>query len=159
MQAPITAALQGAPTRPQRPAPPQPAPAMEQSNDSPQQQMPQQQLIDESGEGAALAAAIQRLVGERDQHRHQVVAQHAEIMGLRSANDELRKQNEAVTLLRDHYLRLVTEMLGQLKQIDSAITASVQKSLEATDQMQERESTLVSLARRLTPNRGAAKSE
>lgn len=108
-------------------------------------------------EGAVLHAAIQRLIGERNHHRNRAAAQDAEIMSLRSVNDELRTQNEAITLLRDHYLRLVTELLAQLKQIDAAIMESVQKTLDAAGKLEDRDATLISLARRLSPTRDADK--
>jgi|ERR1700675_3086490 chromosome segregation ATPase len=154
MQAsPVTAALQGAVSKiagTQGTAPLQSLPPKRPSGGD-----TQQQPLDDSGEGAVLHAAIQRLIGERDHHRSRAAAQDAEIMSLRSVNDELRTQNEAITLLRDHYLRLVTELLAQLKQIDAAITESVQKTLDAAGKLEDRDATLISLARRLSPTRDA----
>jgi chromosome segregation ATPase len=111
----------------------------------------ERQPLDQSGDGAVLAAAIQRLIGDRDRHRNRVAAQEAEIVSLHAVNDELRRQNEAIALLRDHYLRLATELLSQLKHIDAAITESVQKTQDAAGKLNDRDATLISLARRLSP--------
>jgi len=115
---------------------------------------------DPSDEAAVLSAAIQRLISERDRHRSRAVTQEAELISLRAINGELRRQNEGIVLLRDHYLRLATELVTQLKQIDTAIREAVQKTHNAASELagklNDRDSNLISLARRLSPIRAPA---
>jgi hypothetical protein len=106
---------------------------------------------DGPGEAATLSAAIQRLIGERDTHRARAGAQEQEIVKLRAINDELRRQHEQTALIRDHYMRLATEVLTTLKQIDSTIHEVVQKTLGTHGEAEGRDAALVSLARRLSP--------
>ena len=54
----------------------------------------ERQPLDQSGEGAALSAAIQRLIAERDRHKSLAAAQESELVRLKAINDELRRQNE-----------------------------------------------------------------
>ena len=71
-------------------------------------------------------------------------------------NDELRRQHEHTAALRDHYMRLATEMLTTLKHIDGTIHDLVQKAGGANTGVSESvDATLMSLARRLSP-KGAA---
>jgi hypothetical protein len=56
--------------------------------------MEPRQPLDQSGEGAALSAAIQRLIAERDHHKSLAAAQESELVRLKAINDELRRQNE-----------------------------------------------------------------
>ena len=72
-------------------------------------------------EAATLSAAIQRLISERDSHKNRAGTQEMELTRLRAVNDELRRQHEQTAALRDHYIRLATEMLTTLKQIDGTI--------------------------------------
>jgi len=120
----------------------------------------ERQPADPSDEAAVLSAAIQRLISERDRHRNRAVTQEAELISLRAINGELRRQNEGIVLLRDHYLRLATELVTQLKQIDTAIREAVQKTHNAASELagklNDRDSNLISLARRLSPIRAPA---
>ncbi len=81
-------------------------------SDDPIPQRPSEQQL---GEAASLSAAIQRLITERDHHRGRVGAQEHELTRLRTVNEELRRQNERMALVRDHYLQLATEVLTTLK--------------------------------------------
>jgi len=56
--------------------------------------MDARQPLDQSGEGAALSAAIQRLIAERDRHKSLAAAQESELVRLKAINDEQRRQNE-----------------------------------------------------------------
>lgn len=88
----------------------------------------ERQARDPSGEGAALSAAIQRLISERDRHKGLVAVQEEELIRLRAVNEELRHQNEELALARDRYLGLAAELLAQLQQVDSAIHEALLKS-------------------------------
>ena len=71
-------------------------------------------------------------------------------------NEDLRRQHEQTGALRDHYMRLPTEMLTTLKHIDGTIHDLVQKAGGVNAGVAESvDSTLLSLARRLSP-KGAA---
>ena len=70
-------------------------------------------------------------------------------------NDELRRQHEQTAALRDHYMRLATEMLTTLRHIDGTIHDLVQKAVGANGVAESVDATLMSLARRLSP-KGAA---
>ena len=81
--------------------------------------MEPRQPLDQSGEGAALSAAIQRLIAERDRHKSLAAAQESELVRLKAINEELRRQNEEISLARDRYLGLAAELLTQLQQVDT----------------------------------------
>jgi hypothetical protein len=72
-------------------------------------------------------------------------------------NDELRRQHEQTAALRDHYMRLATEMLTTLKLIDVTIHELVQKAVgtKSGSFSESPDAALISLARRLSP-KGAA---
>ena len=107
-------------------------------------------------EAATLSAAIQRLISERDTHKARAGTQEMELTRLRAVNEELRRQHEQIAVSRDHYMRLATEMLTTLKQIDGSIHELVQKAVGPNSGISESvDATLMSLARRLSP-KGAA---
>jgi len=109
-----------------------------------------------AGEAASLAAAIQRLITERDSHKLRAGTTELELTRLRAVNEELRRQHEQTLLLADHYMRLATEVLTTLKNIDATIHEVVQRSIgAATATSESRDAALMSLVRRLSP-RGAA---
>lgn len=109
-----------------------------------------------AGEAATLAAAIQRLIAERDSHKLRASNSELELTRLRAVNDELRRQHEQTLLLADHYMRLATEVLTTLKNIDNTIHDVVQRSVgAAAGSGESRDAALLSLVRRLSP-RGAA---
>jgi len=109
-----------------------------------------------SGEAASLAAAIQRLIAERDSQKLRAGNNELELTRLRAVNEELRRQHEQTLLLADHYMRLATEVLTTLKNIDATIHEVVQRSIgAATATSESRDAALMSLVRRLSP-RGAA---
>jgi hypothetical protein len=113
----------------------------------------ERQAPDQSGEAAALSAAIQRLISERDRHKGLAAAQESELIRLRAINEELRRQNEEIALARDRYLGLASELLTQLQQVDTAIHDALQKSRDASE---NGDAAISSLARRFSPNRPPA---
>jgi hypothetical protein len=109
-----------------------------------------------AGEAASLAAAIQRLIAERDSQKLRAGNSELELTRLRAVNEELRRQHEQTLLLADHYMRLATEVLTTLKNIDATIHEVVQRSIgAATASSDSPDAALMSLVRRLSP-RGAA---
>jgi hypothetical protein len=113
--------------------------------------------LEREGEAAMLSTAIQRLIPERDAHKSCAGTQELELAKLRAVNNELRRQHELTALLRDHYMRLATEMLTTLKHIDTTIHELVQKAVGANGNCfsDGPDAALISLARRLSP-KGAA---
>jgi len=107
------------------------------------------------GEATTLSGAIQRLIAERDGHKSRAGTQELELTRLRAVNDELRRQHEQTALIRDHYMRLATEVLTTLRHIDYTIHEVVQKTLGASGGSEGYDATLISLARRLSPKGGA----
>jgi hypothetical protein len=123
---------------------------------SPKDDATQSRQHEPAGEAATLAAAIQRLIAERDSHKLRAGTHELELTRLRAVNEELRRQHEQTLLLADHYMRLATEVLTTLKNIDSTIHEVVQRSIgAATSSGESRDAALLSLVRRLSP-RGAA---
>jgi hypothetical protein len=92
-------------------------------------------------------AAIQRLIAERNDLRDRVNEQERELINLRASSEDLCRH---VTRIRDDYLRLATEFLSQLKQIDRTIREAVQGAGDAPGMTDD--ATLISLAQRLSPN-------
>ena len=113
----------------------------------------ERQPLDQAGEGAALSAAIQRLIAERDRHKGLAAAQENELIRLRAINDELHRQNEEISAARDRYLGLAAELLAQLQQVDTAIHDALQKSRDASE---GGDSAISAFARRFSPKRAGA---
>lgn len=118
----------------------------------------EQQPSDLQGEAAGLSAAIQRLISERDTYRNHAGTQEREMIRLRAVVEELRRQNEHISLVRDHYFRLSTELLGQLKHIDVTLKEVSKKTHGVAAEFEERDAALISLARRLSPNEASDKT-
>ena len=110
----------------------------------------ERQARDPSGEGAALSAAIQRLISERDRHKGLAAVQEEELIRLRAINEELRRQNEELALARDRYLSLAAELLAQLQQVDSAIHEALHKSRAVSE---SGDPAISAFARRFSPQR------
>ena len=115
----------------------------------------ERQARDPSGEGAALSAAIQRLIAERDRHKGLAAVQEEELIRLRAINEELRRQNEELALARDRYLGLAAELLAQLQQVDSAIHEALQKSRTVSE---SGDPAISAFARRFSPQRNPDES-
>jgi hypothetical protein len=110
----------------------------------------ERQARDQSGEGAQLSAAIQRLIAERDRHKSLAAAQESELIRLKAINEELRRQNEEISLARDRYLGLAAELLTQLQQVDTAIQDALQKSRTVSE---SGDAAISAFARRFSPRR------
>jgi hypothetical protein len=108
------------------------------------------QPLDQSGEAAVLSAAIQRLIAERDRHKALAATQESELIRLRAVNEELRRQNEEISVARDRYLGLAAELLTQLQQVDTAIHAALQKSRNVSE---SGDAAISAFARRFSPQR------
>jgi predicted nucleic acid-binding Zn-ribbon protein len=100
-------------------------------------------------ESAALlgAAAIQRLVAERDDFRRRITSQQRELVALSAINEDLRGR---IALIRHHYVELGTKILAQLEQFDDAFREVAREAQEKVDNSTE-QANLVALAQRLRP--------
>jgi hypothetical protein len=108
--------------------------------------------FDEAMESVAIAgaAAIQRLIADRDNLRNRANAQQRELVALSASNEELRRR---VALIRHHYVELGTRILTQLEQFDQATRDAMQDN-QQTAQAPSDDPNLVALARRLRPSNG-----
>lgn len=86
---------------------------------------------DEAIENAALAgaAAVQRLVAERNNLRNRVAAQQREIASMRGFNEELRRRLFAV---HQRYVEVAKRVVGQLEQFDGTIRQVLQDGRNGT---------------------------
>ncbi|MGH6864616.1 MAG: hypothetical protein ACREDO_00155 [Methyloceanibacter sp.] len=102
---------------------------------------------DQAVENAALAgaAAIQRLVAERNGLRNRLGVQDREIMALRSMNEDLRRR---LILIHQHYVDLARKVVGRLEEFDGTIREVVQDAHGGAAHREET-ATPVSLAQRL----------
>lgn len=110
---------------------------------------------DQAMESAALAgaAAIQRLVADRNGLRHRLSVQERELVALRSLNEELRRR---LVLIHQHYVDLAKKFVSQLEQFDGTIREVAQGGSNGSG---HREEAVASLAQRLERNApGAATS-
>lgn len=96
------------------------------------------------------AAAIQRLIADRENLRNRANAQQRELVALSASNEELRRR---VALIRHHYIELGTRILTQLEQFDQATRDAMQDN-QHTAQAPSDDPNLVALARRLSPSNG-----
>ena len=105
-----------------------------------------QQISDQVVENAALsgAAAIRRIIGERNELR-------LERERLIAVNEELRSQIRKITKVRDYYVQLATELVTQIKHINNTIRDAVQKTHWPSTETEDRDDTLVAMARRFSP--------
>jgi uncharacterized coiled-coil DUF342 family protein len=103
-------------------------------------------VTDQEIENAAMAgaAAIRNLIGERNELRR-------ERDRLTAVNGELRDQIGKVTLARDRYVQLASDLYAELHQIHLTIQSAFQKSNGVHHATEKRDSNLVDLARRFSP--------
>jgi hypothetical protein len=101
---------------------------------------------EETLESTALAgaAAIQRIIAERDSLRSWATSQQQEVIGLRKANEDLRRR---ILLARQCYLEIATRILEHFEEFDSALRDAPQGSPPASKESD----TLIDLAQRLSP--------
>jgi len=80
---------------------------------------------DEAVESAALAgaAAVQRLVAERNNLRQRVIAQQQELGSMRAANEELRRR---LFVVHQRYVEVAKRVVGQLEQFDGTMRQVLQ---------------------------------
>ena len=95
-------------------------------NPTPQPQ-PGDYQSDQAIENAALAgaAAIQRLVAERNGLRNRLGAQQREVAALRAVNEDLRRR---LILIHQRYVELAKRVVGELEQLDGAIRTVAQEA-------------------------------
>lgn len=106
---------------------------------------PVPQPSDQAIEATAIAgaAAIRRIIAERNELRR-------ERERLKGVVEELRSQNEKTINLRDHYRQLATELLIQLKHMHQAIQDASRKAHELSADTENRDTALLALARRFS---------
>jgi predicted nucleic acid-binding Zn-ribbon protein len=100
------------------------------------------------------AAAIQRIVADRDELRNRSNVQQRELVALSAINEDLRRR---IALIRHHYVELGTRILAQLEQFDQAFREAMRDTQETAAAPSEH-ANLVALAHRLKPNTGASRS-
>jgi hypothetical protein len=84
-------------------------------------------ISDQAIESAALAgaAAIQRLVAERNGLRNRLGVQDRELAALRAVNEDLRR---SLIAIHQHYVDLAKRVVGQLEQFDGSIREVIQEA-------------------------------
>jgi hypothetical protein len=106
---------------------------------------------DESVESVALAgaAAIQRLIADRDNLRNCANSQLQDLVALSAMNKDLCRR---IALIRHHYVELGTTILAQLEKYDQATRDAMQDNQGAAAASTE-DANLVDIARRLRPSK------
>jgi hypothetical protein len=91
---------------------------------------------DQAIENAALAgaAAIQRLVAERNNLRNRLAAQQRELAAMRAFNEELRRR---LYVIHQRYVEVAKRVVGQLEQFDGSIREVLQEGYNGAAQRQE----------------------
>ena len=104
---------------------------------------------DQTVESVAIAGAtaIQHLITERDSLRGRARVQEDELVGLRAANENLRRH---LTLIRDHYVGLATGVVTELSQIDRLFQVALHRAQDVTNGSED--ASLIALVQRLSPN-------
>ncbi len=103
---------------------------------------------EQSVEAIALAgaAAIERLIADRDHLRNAAGVREREMGALRAVNEDLRRR---LLILRQHYVEVATKVLGELERLDKATREAI-GDMRAGAQRSE-DSNLISIAERLAP--------
>ena len=120
---------------------------------------PQDQVCEgesETMESVALAgaAAIQRLIADRDSARNFANAQQRDLVALNAINEDLRRR---IGLIRHHYFELGTRILAQLEQFDQATREAMQDNPQVAVPAPSEDANLVALAHRLKPSNGPSR--
>ncbi len=91
---------------------------------------------DQAIENAALAgaAAVQRLVAERNNLRNRLAAQQREIATMRAFNEELRRR---LYVIHQRYVEVAKRVVGNLEQFDASLREVLQEGYNGTGQRQE----------------------
>ena len=100
------------------------------------------------------AAAIQRIIADRDELRNRANTKQRELVALSAINEDLRRR---IALIRHHYVELGTRILAQLEQFDQAFREAMRDNQETAAAPSEH-ANLVALAHRLKPNTGSSRS-
>jgi len=104
---------------------------------------------DQAIENAALAgaAAIQRLVAERNNLRNRLAAQQRELAAMRAFNEGLRRR---FMVLHQRYVEVAKRVVGELEQFDGTIREVIQEGYNGAAPKQEPQSqAATALVRRL----------
>ena len=99
------------------------------------------------------AAAIERLIADRDRLRNAAGVREREMHALRAMNEDLRRR---LLLLRQHYVEVATKVLSELERLDKATREAIGDMRGA--QQRSEDSNLISIAERLAPANGAGRS-
>jgi hypothetical protein len=102
------------------------------------------------------AAAIQRLITDRDSFRNCASAQQRDLVALSAANEDLRRR---LALIRHHYVELGTTILTQLEQFDLTMREAIRDQVtpQGAPFAPVDDANLVALAHRLKPANGSAR--
>lgn len=102
----------------------------------------------ETVESTALAgaAAIQRLITDRNNLRTWASSQHRELMALHASHEDLRHR---LLTIKQSYLELATRILEQFERFDGSLREALDDDGKASEETED--PTLVNLARRLSP--------
>ncbi len=99
------------------------------------------------------AAAVERLIADRDHLRNAAGVREREMSALRAVNEDLRRR---LLILRQHYVEVATKVLGELERLDKATREAI-GDMRAGAQRSE-DSNLISIAERLAPTNGPGRS-
>lgn len=99
---------------------------------APHQAQPVDFSTDQAVENAALAgaAAIQKLVAERNELRNRLAAQEHEVNAYRAVNTDLRQR---LVLIHRHYVELAKKVVGDLEGLDGKIREIAQEAHPAQE--------------------------
>ena len=88
---------------------------------------------DQAIENAALAgaAAVQRLVAERNALRGRLAGQQRELAALRAVNDDLRRR---LIFIHQHYVGLAKRVVGELEHLDGTIRDVAQEAYDVHEE-------------------------
>lgn len=102
---------------------------------------------DQAIENAALAgaAAVQRLVAERNNLRNRLAAQQRELGAMRAFNEELRRR---FYILHQRYVEVAKRVVGELEQFDGTLREVIQDRQNGAVTRQDAQAA-ASLVRRL----------
>jgi hypothetical protein len=88
-------------------------------------------VSDQALENAAFAgaAAVQRIVADRNALRNRLNVQDRELMGLRAAHEDLRQR---VVVMQQNYVELAKRIVSQLEQFDGSLRELLQARPDLT---------------------------
>jgi hypothetical protein len=103
---------------------------------------------DQAIETAALAgaAAVQRLVAERNNLRNRLALQQREISALRAFNDELRRR---LMVIHQHYVEAAKSVVGELEEFDATLRDVIKEGVNGAAPRPAPPAASASLAQRL----------